>query len=552
MARSSSITVQKLIQAGVDDAYLTQKYGDAYKSFSSGNPTKKVEEFIKSHIRTQEDRENIMLERRIQSEFDTVTGRLTTNLQTNIDNLNKARDELLNNMMLQAGVDATLLTGRYGAAYNSFNPIDSAKKVEEFIAAKDASGRYYISMDEKLAIIAERTNNDQIFSGSDKFSADLSDTQKIKAENKKTYRAQAEEIERHLESVVAQNQKLIGQLEENIEKYRAQLATLEAKIIAGPGKTSTMGANGTVITAERTDADVQKEQQQKDEDIKALKETIEEEVKKLNRLRDEHNLYVAECSKRKNELNEMLNKGKIFSNSEQEGARTEESKSAEILPAVGSKTVKTEKDLAKSMLRDFYNRSPEEQNVILERCGSKDLLNAALKAGIRERRKLARVLKARMEDLTVDVTVGSTTVTKEELQGRRGLARDTVKDLQKEIADFNNAFDSKTPEEIKEFEKQIQYIRFASYLQETRWFRPLTRIFDGFNKKNYRTFELSKTLARYATIKNERERNQLARLNKWRKTLKLNPVNEIAVTNPRALDRTGTNDINRQDYTQEL
>lgn len=565
MARNNSISWTDLAQAGVDEAYLEQRYGDAYRNFTPSTPTKKVEEFITQKL-NQEEMTSILAEKRIEREFDTVVGTLTTRLQTNIRNINQARDDLLVTAMIQAGVNGTYLQGRYGQRYIDFKkpdgtdytPAEEAQKVEAFIRGKDATGRYFVPIDDKLAIIAERTNNDQIFAGTDKLSADLADVQKIKDANKRTYRQQAEEIIQYLEGIVTKNAELISQLNDRVLDHQRQLDELRAKPIPGPSEQTTMGANGTVVTAKRTQQDVDNDKARKDEDIRKLERMLRQERAELERLRREHNLYVAECAKRKNELNEMLNEGKIFSGSEQQGNTPQNGESpSQTTDMTTTQTLSTPKAIARSMLQDFFDRSPEEQRTILAQCGSKDILNATRYLGVMQRRKLARVLEERIGEMgskTLDFGMqdayGNPRVLTSNALLQGNLSKADLDQIAKYIRDFNNNFRSKTPEEIAEFEDKIQYVRYATYMLETRWFRTFARPFDMFNK-NFKIGELAKTLARYATIKNERERNQVARLNKWRTTLKLGPVHELSVTNPEELDRTGQAAIHRQDYHQD-
>ena len=506
-------------------------------------------------------------EREVKRQFDTRGKRRTSDLKKNVDSINHARDELLNKTMIQEmdrDADA-YLRRRYGTRYISFIPSDPTKKVEEFIKSKDSTGKYYVSMDDKLDIIGEHRNNKQLLGGSDKFSADLADTQKIKADAKRRYRETADGIIEDYQKLVDENLKLISTIEKDIADKKAQISAEESRKIDGPGENTVMGANGTVKIAKKTQEEYDAEKVEKDAKIADLKAELARLEAQLQTLKDNHNLYVREFAIRKNEIEAMLAKAKIFSGAEQQPT-DEKSEGKEenttVMTTTGNNSLK---DIAKSMMKDFFDRSPEEQKLILEQCGSRDLLNAAKHLGVFDRRKLARVLEERLDEMNGSITFtdrnGHTaTMDHDKLFGNAGrgskkkirLTKDELRIVNDEISAFYEQLDNKTPQEISEFEDKIKYLRYATYMQETGWFRNITRRFDAFRRgsTNYQVGELSRRLGRYASLKNEREINQENQVNKWRKTLKLDPKSDYSKTNPRALNRTGEDSLLRQDYVQ--
>ena len=491
------------------------------------------------------------------TEIDEVKNGLVTRLET----INTERDNLLNTTMMQEVSDAYL--AEHFAGYAAF--IAGGGTKEDFIKGKDADGRYNISMDQKLAIIAEHKNTSQIYTGADKFSADLSDSQKIKAERKKRYKEDADNLLADYRKILDENERLIGTLEQDIATKKNKIAEAETALTelikTGSGEFRVQGVGGS-STQTKTNDDVMKQVEMLKKNISTWKSEVRKQEKELEQVRELHNKYVAEFAKRKNEIVTLLEKGKIFSGAEQQGTNDAQEKTENANGATSlttTKTIDAPKQLAKSMLEDFYTRTPDQQKTILAQCGSKDILNAARHLGVVERRKLARVLESRVDELDGNLSFTgkngvTVNVTKAQLMkgaAKDGLTEDQLKVISEEISEFNKNFQSKSLDEIKAFEDKIQYVRYACYMQETGWFRNITKHFDFLNKRNFKINELSKTLAHYATIKNERERNQVAQLNKWRKTLKLNPVNDLAITNPRELDRTGQDPIFRQDYHQD-
>ncbi len=506
-------------------------------------------------------------EKEVKKQFDTRGKRRTSDLKKNVESINQARDDLLNTTMMQEMKNAdAYLEKRYGAQYTSFVPNDPAKKAEEFIKGKDATGKYNVSIDDKLEIIAEHRNNAQIIGGSDKFSADLADTQKIKADAKKRYREAANELIDDYQKLVDENSRLIEKLEKDIIQQKAKIDAEQSRVILGPGENTIMGANGNMKVAKRTEADVNKDEADRSTRVTQLQSELAVLEAALRKAKDNHNLYVREFAVRKNEIEAMLAKAKIFSGAEQQQAEEKSEAADEKDKAITASGEKPNlRAIAKHMLTDFFDRSPEEQEVILAQCGSRDLLNATKHLGAVDRRRLARVLEERLEGMNGSLTFtdrnGNTaTVDKDKLYGNAGrgsrkkmrLTKDELRIVNDEISAFYDKLDKKSPLEINEFEDKIKFLRYAAYMKETGWFRNITRRFDAFRRgsTNYQIDELSKRLGRYATLKNEREVNKDNQVDKWRKTLKLNPKSEYSKTNPRELDRGGVDPLLRQDYKQ--
>ena len=217
------------------------------------------------------------------TEIDEVKNGLVTRLET----INTERDNLLNTTMMQEVSDAYL--AEHFAGYAAF--IAGGGTKEDFIKGKDADGRYNISMDQKLAIIAEHKNTSQIYTGADKFSADLSDSQKIKAERKKRYKEDADNLLADYRKILDENERLIGKLEQDIVTKKNKIAEAETALTelikTGSGEFRVQGVGGS-STQTKTNNDVKEQVEMLKKNISTWKSEVRKQEKEMEKVREQN------------------------------------------------------------------------------------------------------------------------------------------------------------------------------------------------------------------------------------------------------------------------
>ena len=115
--------------------------------------------------------------------------------------------------------------------------------------------------------------------------------------------------------------------------------------------------------------------------------------------------------------------------------------------------------------------------------------------------------------------------------------------VRKEIDEFNQDIDSKTPEEIREFEDKLKYIRAVCLLNEIGSVR---RFFDMIRTTGRNDIhDLSSSIARYGELKDKFVTSREDWIDRIRVTLGKSPKNPINRTRTDSLDRTGTDPLMR-------
>lgn len=458
-------------------------------------------------------------------------------LKGNVEKINEARDNLINDTAINV-ITEEYLNSHYGSTYTDF--INDGHTKEEFIREK-------ISLDSKIEIIAKYTNNDRIFGGENGFEAKLRDTQIIKKQRKQRYAQRGREILREYKEALDRNQERINKLEQEIAEIKANIKSAREKIRD---------------IAATQDEQINRQNQKAVFDKKGSKEIIEEQIAQLQgelstkqaelaEFKELQAKFRAEFVKRKDELTAFLEEEKIFIAEEagqaqtgtQQGEDEKQNGAGFGIGNGGNDKPATSHEVSVSMLEDFIDRSPEEQRLLLEQCGSKDLLNMARKLDPVHRMKFNSALKRRLEELPeTEITFGTETIAKQDLlQGK--LEKSQIDAIRKELDEFNADLSHKSPEDIQEFEERLKYIRAVCLLNETGAFRRFFNMIRGNNRNHIH--DLSSSIARYGNIKDKLVTAQESWVDTIRVTIGRSPKNAINKSTTRALDRTGTDPLMR-------
>ncbi len=471
----------------------------------------------------------------LERDFESIQGS-EGQLKENVEKINKARDELINNTAKKV-ITETYLNSQYGSAYTDF--INSGGTKDEFIEQK-------MSLDTKIEVIAKYTNNDRIFGGENGFEAKLRDTQIIKKQRKQRYAQRGREILREYKEALDRNQARINKLEQEINEIKDNIKSAREKIrdIAATQDEQINRQNQKAVFDKQGSKQIIEEQIAELQAELATKQTELKEYKELQAK------FRAEFVKRKDELTAFLEEEKIFIAEEtgqtQTGTAQEENEKQNnegIGIGGGSEKPMSTHAVAVSMLEDFIDRSPEEQRLLLEQCGSKDLLNMARKLDPINRVKFNSAIKRRLEELPEDsVEFGGRTIEKRHLLDGI-LEKEQIDAIRKELDEFNANIAKKTPEQIQAFEEKLKYIRAVCLLNETGAIKRFVNMIRG-NNRNY-IHDLSSSIAHYGDIKDKLVTNQENWIDTIRVTIGRTPKNPINKSTTKKLDRTKTDPLMR-------
>ena len=457
-------------------------------------------------------------------------------LKGNVEKINEARDQLINSTAKKVITDS-YLNNQYGSDYTDF--INAGGTRDEFIEQK-------MSLDTKIEIIAKYTNNDRIFGGENGFEAKLRDTQVIKKQRKQRYAQRGREILREYKEALDRNQARINKLEQEINDIKEDIKSAREKIrdiaaiqdeqINRQNQKAVYDKKGSKQIIEEQIAELQSELATKETELKGYKELQAK--------------FRAEFVKRKDELTAFLEEEKIFiaedvgqTQSEAEQAESSEQNNMGTGIGGGNEKPMSPHAVAVSMLEDFVDRSPEEQRLLLEQCGSKDLLNMARKLDPISRAKFKSAIKRRLEELPEDsVEFGGRTIEKSQLLGG-ALEKEQIDAIRGELDEFNANIAKKTPEQIQAFEEKLKYIRAVCLLNETGAIRRLVNMIRG-NNTSY-IHDLSSSIAHYGNIKDKLVTNQENWIDKIRTTIGRTPKDPINKSTTKRLDRTKTDPLMR-------
>lgn len=480
-------------------------------------------------------KESKQVERNLKGIFADIDGSSKRELFNRVSEINKERDDEINKTAIDL-VSEQYLRDHFG--YVGTTPADKEMFVKQ------------LSLEQKLEIIGEYTNERQIFEGNQGILVKLQDIAKRKAENKLRYKQEALELIQMYEKVLIENKTKIQTLETDIERTKANIASAEAKLqeiigkddeaLAYAGRQSTKFDKDKAIAAMK-------------ENIENLKTKLSEQERLLGELKGIQAKFEVEFNKRKSEIETELQAQNIFvydrkaeeakMDAPQEETKTtnqEENEGAKDNTG-GSATKKIgDKEIAKAMMDDFFNLSPEDQRKLLDRMDNQGILDMARKLGQINRAKLNVILNARLDELQEDnITFGGEDITKEELRDMKHMNPNKLRAIRRELDEFNRDFSRKSIDEIEEFESKLQYVRVGALLAETGAFRGIGRFWDSIkNGRNGNSiFELSKSFARYAEIKGKRTEEK----EDWKDSLRVaigrKPMNDLAKDGSRRLNR---------------
>lgn len=593
---------EEFMKEALKEAEEQKEKGTKKEAFKDLKEQKRME-FIETRI--ADDKKRLILAAVNTQEGFKAVDNTKKIIKKNLATINDKRDETLNKEMMK--VSDEYLKRRYGQRYEEFlgegSDEEKNERRKEFVKTE-------INMSEKLIIISQHRNNMQIETGDDKFSADLSEAQKIKTERKQRYKKDAADLYADYKKILDDNEVLIERFQKEIDDLQANISNARQSLIQlnseGASKLDINSVGGSQ-TKTKTTEDVEKSIKNIEENIKNWEKQMNEKLAVLGKIKTLQQKYGNKLKARENEINTLLEEGKIF-NGQEPILETKESEKASNKMTTTENNLSNPKYIAKAMLEDFYRaRTPQQRRMILAQCGSKDFLYALEHAGMINKMRIKATLKDEIDNMEDDklviqpapngVTVGNiknllransaqqklkigkVSITREEMQAlivgkdddtqldlgefEISISKETLKNMfsrknsisdkqilamKDEVEDFIKNIGSKNMDEIMEFEDKIQYLRYASFLQETGFMRRFTRFFDFMNPKRRKVFEIENTLAEYASEKDKREKNALQQENKWRKTLKIPARSDISMINPEALDRTGKDKLLNQDY----
>ena len=481
---------------------------------------------------TKKQVENLM-----QDSFTEIDA-LKANLAARVADINKERNDYVNEQTLSVVTDS-YLQGHY-RDYAGF--ITSGHTKQEFIEQK-------LSLEQKLEIITEYNINKQLLEGDNGIEAKLNDIAGRKKDNKSQYKEEAVELVQMYEGVLNENRTRINLLKQDIEKTKAQISDAEKQMQTIMGKD-----DETVALSGRFGGkfDKSKAIEELDKRIVALNTKLTKQEKQLEDFNRIQSKMESELKARKVEIETFLKAQNIYAfrdapetpsieeSSEEKSAPNKQNGTSQNAPANVAQ-------VAKSMFNDFRSASPERQRKLLMRNGNEDIIKMARHLGPIDRREFTRIMQERIDELpNGNINFAGTSISKDKIKDMRKMTKDELKAIRKEIDEFNSKFQEKTIDEIEEFENKLNYVRAGALIAETSgMFRGIRRFFDRFNEKGTSIYELSKSAARYATLKEERTVKREAMLDRLRVKLSRGKMDEYAHTSTKDLDRTGADDFSR-------
>ena len=373
-----------------------------------------------------------------------------------------------------------------------------------------------LSLERKIDIIADYTIERRIFEGNEQDRVKLSDIYKHKKENKLRYKEQALELINMYERILKENQTKIDTLKADIETTKSNIASSEAKLQEIIGKDDeALAYAGHQSTKFNKDKAIQEMQK----NIASLKAKLSKQEKLLTELQEIQSKFEVEFANRKAEIEIELQKEEIYlydrvankeksTDGSQENTKSDETKENEDTQTILQPAKQVgDRNIAKAMMDDFFNLSPEDQRKLLDRMDNQGILDMARKLGQVNRARFNVILNARLDELKQDsIDFNGISITKQELKDMKHISPDKLKAIREELDTFNSEFENKSIDEIETFESKLQYVRIGALLSETGSLRGITRFLDGISSKGNGNaiFELSKSFARYAEIKRQR------------------------------------------------
>lgn len=375
-----------------------------------------------------------------------------------------------------------------------------------------------LSLEQKLEILADYNINRQILEGNNGIEVKLSDISKRKKDAKEQFKEEALGLLEMYQAILDENKSRINKIEEDIKTDKEQIKTAENKLLE-------IAAKG--------------------------------EESKLEYLRKVQKKYEIELKNRRTEIETFLKAQNIYvfdrnigeNNTKNEDETKEKTEQRTVIP---TSTVSKPKDVAKSMFNDFMGSSPERQRKLLRQGGNEDILKMTRRLGLADRRNLKTILEQRLyelkqEEITFTADDGTQQdIRKEEFQSMKDMSEDKLKAMREELDRFNQEFSKKSIDEIDKFEAKLDYIRIATLLHEVKNpFRRIKSFISRYSKMDNTIYELAKSSARYATLKEERTTRKEAFLDRLRANVGRAPMDEYTKSSERPLDRTGADEFTR-------
>lgn len=398
---------------------------------------------------------------------------------------------------------------------------------ESFIDDRDQ-----LTLEQKISIMADYTTNTKIYVGDDDPRVKLGEIADRKSENKIRYAEMGKKIIDEYSRILNENASKINGLKNIIETKKNSLASVDNKLQeAALQPDEVIGDHGRTTATNNKEATIKILEDQKiklQEEIEKLKEELKEFVK----LQTE---FEAELSDRNDEIQKFLQEQNIYIYNKKDMNKKEEKKKEmsnndNTTPINNVQRNNGNNDIAKSkaMMVDFMNSAPERQRYLLNTMDNQGILDMCRNLSGLDRKRFEVIMDERIDELpNKEVKFGNEIITKKELKNPKDLDNIQLKAIRKEIDDFNDDFENKTIDEIETFEKKLRYIRASSLIYEIGKGRGFAKLFGGTDRKDNRFFELSKSLARYASISAKR----LQIRDSWRDELRASvnraPMNEL-------------------------
>ena len=394
-----------------------------------------------------------------------------------------------------------------------------------------------LSLEQKLEILADYNINRQILEGNNGIEVKLSDISKRKKDAKEQFKEEALGLLEMYQAILDENKSRINKIEEEIKTDKEQIKTAENTLLK--------------ITAKG------EESKDTQDSISSLKKAVSAKERKLKNLRKVQKEYEIELINRRTEIETFLKAQNIYAfdrnigenNTKNEDETKEKTEQRTVTP---TSTVSKPKDVAKSMFNDFMGSSPERQRKLLRQGGNEDILKMTRRLGLADRRNLKTILEQRLyelkqEEITFTADDGTQQdIRKEEFQSMKDMSEDKLKAMREELDRFNQEFSKKSIDEIDKFEAKLDYIRIATLLHEVKNpFRRIKSFISRYSKIDNTIYELAKSSARYATLKEERTTRKEAFLDRLRANVGRAPMDEYTKSSERPLDRTGADEFTR-------
>lgn len=365
----------------------------------------------------------------------------------------------------------------------------------------------------------------------------MSDISKRKKDAKEQFKEEALGLLEMYQAILDENKSRINKIEEEIKTDKEQIKTAENTLLK--------------ITAKG------EESKDTQDSISSLKKAVSAKERKLKNLRKVQKEYEIELINRRTEIETFLKAQNIYAfdrnigenNTKNEDETKEKTEQRTVTP---TSTVSKPKDVAKSMFNDFMGSSPERQRKLLRQGGNEDILKMTRRLGLADRRNLKTILEQRLyelkqEEITFTADDGTQQdIRKEEFQSMKDMSEDKLKAMREELDRFNQEFSKKSIDEIDKFEAKLDYIRIATLLHEVKNpFRRIKSFISRYSKMDNTIYELAKSSARYATLKEERTTRKEAFLDRLRANVGRAPMDEYTKSSERPLDRTGADEFTR-------